>query len=212
MCAHNGTHMCTFNLQIVTERPFLWSTTAQYKFCSSCAFFFSYPRSNAFFQQNTSGDETLKTFVRARCCAMWLHRCRESRIKVTMCPLEGHSGSCTQVGFFGFPCVCWLVCESNLSFISDCVVCRSTSGGGGFRRGGRSESRAAGPRCSWPSETRPASGTATRPPARGGRWSDAGSSGPGWWRREWRLWTRAAFVQSEPQELRSPAGGHESLT
>lgn len=34
---------------------------------------------------------------------MWLHRCRESRIKVTMCPLEGHSRSCTQVGFFGFP-------------------------------------------------------------------------------------------------------------
>lgn len=49
----------------------------------------------------------------------------------------------------------------------------------GFKRGGRSESRGAGPPRSWPSETRPAGGTATRPPAPVGRWSAAGSFGPG---------------------------------
>lgn len=66
-----------------------------------------------------------------------------------------------------------------------------------LKRDFRSESRGADPQCSWLSETHPAGGTATRPPAPAGRWSDAGNFDPGWSRRGWSLW----MAQKKKKEI-----------
>lgn len=161
----------------------------------SRAVLFSFPQSDVFFLlcfffffSNTSSSPARSENMRGPSSEPGIVHCGSTDVgiredEVATCPLAGalwtvRSGiSPLTLRWNGKKCDCWLVSESNP---------RSRRRGGpqtphpaGLKCGVRSERRGAGPRCSWPSGTRPAGGTATRPPAPAGRWSDAGSFGPG---------------------------------